>query len=362
MSRAIWLGLGLLLASSTAWAEHGAHTIISNTEIHFFADVNAQKYFGSQSLDPSSELYKTPSTFRLGSLDFYVFSHLGQFSFLSETGFEPTPDGYSLDVERLQATWSPQSWFQFSIGRYHTPFGYWNTAYHHGRWLFTTVDAPLLFRFEDEGGPLPVHTVGVLLFGDLSLGGSVVLHYDLGAGNGRGPTPDPPQKLQDINEGKSVLFGLHLQAGGFRAGAAGWWDNSYFVYPAESARTPMIEEILAADITYTTAPWEVLLEGAVVRHLFSNLDVSNYGAYAQIAYQVADRWKPYARAEIQIIPKEEIYLAKLVARPSPDERRALAGVRFDPVEVLAVKLEGGVHKLRGIDLGGFIQLQFAFVY
>jgi len=351
MSRTIGLGVGLLLASSTAWAVHGGHNIITNTEIHFFADVNAQKVFDSA---------KTPSTFRLGSLDFYVFSHLGQFSFLSETGFEPTPDSYTLDVERLQVTWSPQSWFQFTIGRYHTPFGYWNTAYHHGRWLFTTVDSPLLFRFEDEGGPLPVHTIGVLLFGDLTLGGGAVLHYDLGAGNGRGPSPDPPQKLQDINEGKSVFFGLHLQAGGFRVGAAGYWDNSNFPTP-ESPRTKLIEEILVADITYTTAPWELLLEGAVVRHLFSNLDVKSYGAYVQVAYQVADRWKPYVRAEIQSIPSEEIYLT-LPERKAPDERRALAGIRFDPVEVLAVKLEGGAQKLKGIDLGGFVQLQFAFVY
>lgn len=362
MSRIIWLGVGCLLASSTAWAQHEGHSITTNTEIHFFADVNAQKYFGSQSpSDPTLPLYKTPSTFRLGSLDFYVFSHLGQFSFLSETGFEPTPDGYSLDVERLQVNWSPASWFTFTIGRYHTPFGYWNTAYHHGRWLFTTVDAPLLFRFEDEGGPLPVHTIGVLLSGDLSLGGGAAIHYDLGAGNGRGPSPDPPQKLQDINEGKSVLVGLHLQAGGFRAGAAAWWDNSYFFARGSSDRTAMIEEILAADITYTTAPFELLLEGAVVRHLFNNIEVLNYGAYAQVAYQVAERWKPYARGEIQIIPRQEVYL-KLTERPSPDERRALAGIRFDPVEVLAVKLEGGVYKLKDIDLGGFVQLQFAFVY
>jgi len=31
--------------------------------------------------------------------------------------------------------------FKLSFGRYHTPINYWNTAFHHGLWLQTTIVA-----------------------------------------------------------------------------------------------------------------------------------------------------------------------------------------------------------------------------
>ena len=36
-------------------------------------------------------------------------------------------------------------------GRFHTPYGYWNTAFHHGAQIQTSIGRPRFLEFEDEG-------------------------------------------------------------------------------------------------------------------------------------------------------------------------------------------------------------------
>jgi hypothetical protein len=71
---------------------------------------------------------------------------------------------------------------KLSVGRYHTPINFWNTAFHHGQWLQTTVTRPEMIQF--GGKLLPVHFVGGLMEGAVPAGG-LDLHYQVGVGNGR---------------------------------------------------------------------------------------------------------------------------------------------------------------------------------
>ena len=43
-------------------------------------------------------------------------------------------------VERAIVKYSHNDAIQVSAGRYHTPIGWWNAGYHHGRWLQTTIN------------------------------------------------------------------------------------------------------------------------------------------------------------------------------------------------------------------------------
>jgi hypothetical protein len=52
-------------------------------------------------------------------------------------------------------------------GRYHTDLGFFSANYHYGNWFATTVRRPLLFNWEDRGGPLPLHNVGLTASGRL---------------------------------------------------------------------------------------------------------------------------------------------------------------------------------------------------
>jgi hypothetical protein len=51
--------------------------------------------------------------------------------------------------------------FKISAGRFHTPIGYWNTAFHHGSWLQTSVARPEMIKFGSRF--IPTHFVGLIV-------------------------------------------------------------------------------------------------------------------------------------------------------------------------------------------------------
>ena len=85
----------------------------------------------------------------------------GQVRALAEVAFEYVDEGTPVaDLERLELRWSGER-LRLSLGRMHTRLGYYNTAYHHGAWLELPISRPRAVAFEDEGGLLPVHLVGI---------------------------------------------------------------------------------------------------------------------------------------------------------------------------------------------------------
>ena len=155
--------------------------------------------FGDVSLHGDTAKGDTTS-FSLGQLDLFVTSDISEkFKFLSEIVFEGGPDNlygvvsgvensFSVDVERYLLQYSQSDYFNLSAGRFHTAIGYYNTAYHHSTWLQTTTGRPFLYAFEDEGGILPIHLVGVSASGQIPSGG-LRLHYVAEVGNGRESKP-----------------------------------------------------------------------------------------------------------------------------------------------------------------------------
>src|SRR5262249_23292353 len=133
----------------------------------------------------------TTNSFALGALDLFVTSQISEkFSMLSEINFEAGDDNnIGVDLERLMLTYAGNDHFKLRFGRYHTAIGYYNPAYHHGTWFQTATGRPYMFLFEDGGGPLPVHNVGVSLTGSIP-SRRLGLHYIAEVGNGR-PTQVP---------------------------------------------------------------------------------------------------------------------------------------------------------------------------
>ena len=97
----------------------------------------------------------------------------------TEVGSEGSVD---VDLERAQIGYQFNDQATVWLGRYHTPYGYINTALHHGSWVNNTLRRPKFLDFEDEGGIMPAHTVGMWLTGSTRAGGGKFL-YDVFAGN-----------------------------------------------------------------------------------------------------------------------------------------------------------------------------------
>lgn len=95
----------------------------------------------------------------------------------------PAATGFNTEVERTIIRFDQNDYFKVSLGRYHTPINWWNTAFHHGLWLQTSINRPEMTQF--GGQFIPVHFVGGLIEGMLPAHGFNI-NYNFGLGNGRG--------------------------------------------------------------------------------------------------------------------------------------------------------------------------------
>ena len=218
------------------------------------------------------------TSFTLGQLNLFVTSDISEkFKFLSEIVFEAGPDNiygvtrgvsntFGVDVERYLLQYSYNDYFNLSVGRYHTAIGYYNTAYHHSTWFQTTTGRPFLFQFEDQGGILPIHTVGASVSG-LIPSGALGLHYVAEVGNGResrNPIADEPvQNIVDDQNHKAFNLALFARPESVRGLQAGFSVYRNVLAPAESARVG--QTILAAHAVYIRPNFEWLNEALVVR-------------------------------------------------------------------------------------------------
>src|SRR5438132_13253609 len=147
------------------------------------------------------------SGFNLGQLDLHWASALShQVTYFGELTFNAQPTGYTVEVERSIIRYDYNDFFKISFGRYHTPIGYWNPAFHHGAWLQTTISRPEMIRF--GGTFIPVHFLGVLAEGNIPSGGAG-LSYNAGVGNGRGFPISRPGDAGDDNNNRPWVAHLY---------------------------------------------------------------------------------------------------------------------------------------------------------
>lgn len=158
-------------------AANRANTL-AGVPVHGFVDVRYAQ--SSQKVDDGRR-----SGFMLGNVDFYLTPQFSdRVRSLIELNFEYGRDGsLGVDLERMQLGYTFDNDVTLWAGRYHTPYGYWNTGYHHGAQIQTSILRPRMVAFEDEGGILPAHTVGLWATGETATGNGK-LGFDAYVGNG----------------------------------------------------------------------------------------------------------------------------------------------------------------------------------
>lgn len=67
------------------------------------------------------------------------------------------------DLERFQIGWEPSENMVVWLGRFHQASSFWNHEHHHGQYLQTSITRPAVEEWEDEGGFIPQHFVGLLV-------------------------------------------------------------------------------------------------------------------------------------------------------------------------------------------------------
>jgi hypothetical protein len=332
-------------------------------EIKGFADVTFTK--GTLKGDPTEN-----GSFALGPIDLYVSELLtDRIELLSEMALE---DG-GVDIERLQIGYIFNDALKIRAGRFHNALGYWNQTYHHGALMQTSIDRPFFLKFEDEGGLLPVHTVGLWAAGRHRIGPGVV-GYDLMVGNGPRIDLDPVTLIGDLDpnngsdDNKNKVLAFRLQASPLRLPLTVMvFGNIGKVNGYAGSVVPLLDvdqSILGAALAYDNERngLEFLSEIYWVKDkdkltgLGSN---TNTLYYLQAGYTFMERLTPYVRYEQALIEESDPYMTALAAA---DTRRALAGIRFDLAMVSALKIEGRRIHRAGVEDHSEYAVQWAFSF
>jgi hypothetical protein len=326
----------------------------------------ALNLFGDLSLGAASrsegQSVKPNPAFAVGVFDLLFTADLmSNLQAVSEVTFQYEPNAPLAELERLHIRWAPSKRFFIEMGRFHTDIGYWNVAYHHGKWLQLPIERPRTILL--HGGLLPMHMVGAQAGTSIPVANGAI-RLVVATGSARDPISSgsghdshgtaftPIGAVQGKIESDGIgIKDLHVGVSGI-----------YSHIPAEPAFTRPglpdtgIEEFIGgAHIAYPSLPFSLISEGYLIQHhikgdLASPEAGSNwrtYGAFALAGYNIG-RFTPYLKGE-WVYSKRNTLLPDPFYIPEPkgahDPAQALgllegtAGVRIDVSTWSALKLE-----------------------
>lgn len=344
--------------------------------VHGFADVGVVKN------NENNVTGKGNKGATVGSFDLYLTPQFSdRVKALVELVFETEAGGgIATDLERAQIGYTFSDAATAWLGRFHTPYGYWNTAYHHGAQIQTSILRPIFLDFEDAGGILPAHTTGLWLTGAMGTangrfgydaylanapqilgtatasalsganpaGFSTAVNRGTYAGTG---TLDMRQSGSTTHRNSvgfntwfepQVVDGLRLGIHGLRAEVA---DDS-----ADANQTRL--NMLGGYFAYLGEPWEALGE----YYRFRNQDRSggtgthlSWAGYMQIGYSVG-KWMPFARVERTKLDQTDNYFA--VQASGRSYKRGAIGLRYEVDPKAAFKFEYAHTRKENLGPGG----------
>jgi hypothetical protein len=296
--------------------------------------------------------------FRLGQYSFFISSQLSdRISFIGESVFE-FDDGFHVDVERVLLKYEATDYLNIIAGKHHTPIGYWNTAYHHGNAIQPTIWRPYMFRFEDEGGIFPIHSLGVLLTAEnltaLGLGYGFMISNGLGS---NAVLDNDNYKAITASVQIKPLEGLTLQGSAYfdrlSKGVATLRTNAN----GEIIQLPdeMAYRIYSGTVLYFNGPFEFIGEYASVANTLESLTTNTSGMYVYAGYKFGDLVL-YGRFDRLAYSPDEMYFQK------NDLTSIVIGARYSlgPFTVLKLEYQNLNRQTTGISNGITAQVAFGF--
>jgi hypothetical protein len=374
----IWVALVAGFLGMTAGVQRAtaADNDLPQVQIGAFGDADYQ-LLGS----PTS--FPTLNDFSLGDAAVVVKARYGDhLRLLDENLVEFDGPEPSIGVDRFMVTYIFSDELRLSAGRDHLAIGHWIRTYNYAAENQLTINRPFFLNFEDDGGVVPVHIMGLTAEGLFNLGGSS-LKYELNLGNresvlvtGNGSGQVLQGELNDnasgdVSSSKAAAARLVFKPwadGGFSIGVASAWNRSDAI--AETG------DLVGSPLVYSDLG-QVILEGEMV-YSSDNFDLfgefyefddqiagfstqgssNNYAFYVQMDGQpVANLW-PYVRMENMQVAGSDPYFQALLQR---DETLYLLGFRFDiEPKVTCFKLEGQMSRESAAPFSPEVDAQWAF--
>ena len=314
--------------------------------MHGFADVGSA-WSGSD--DPNRQ-----RGFNVGNIDFYLTPKFGDVRSLVELVFEVDgAGGIATDLERVQVGLPTGDRSVLWIGRFHTPYGHWHTGFHHGAQLQTSINRPRFLDFEDKGGMLPSHAVGVWWNGNQPNGDGRI-HYNAYLANGDQIATAPDAKTLsfnaagDENNGKLIGGSMAYELNsGLEIGVHAYHDtvNTYLNGDISTLINRNQVGMAGAFLDYDDDTWEIMAEWYHFANKTEKLAASAPGSegshgsdlwFAQTGYRF-NNWLGFARVEQARLDANDAYFNSMDSG-QPYQRAAL-GLRYNWNLKTALKME-----------------------
>lgn len=298
--------------------------------------------------------------FSLGPLDLYSTGHYGpRLNFLAELQIESEMNNAGhVDLERLWVGYTFSDLLIVRAGRHHTALGYWNKTYHHAKQHFLTVDRPFFLAFEDDGGILPVHTVGIELSGAKAINGSRWM-YELDIGNGHRIDPTShllvPNQSSDNNSAKQVALRLSTQPSGVPGLTIGLFGTNDRI--GLQIDQNLDERIYGTDVSYVQGAVEFIAE----YFKFVNLRNNANAYYVQLGARITRNLTPYTRYESMNVEPTDPYFVEL--QNNADRFQEIFGIRYDIDELRsALKFQLRHDHKEGSKTFNVLEAQWSFSF
>jgi len=278
------------------------------------------------------------------AIDLFFMADYDEFRVLAEL-FSEANGTHVTHLERFQVGWLPEPDLAVWLGRFHNPIGFWNTAFHHGRYLQTSISRPSIVEFEPDGGILPMHVTGLFVEKTVNTARSSWQYaFSLGAG----PYFKENLKAVDLfrSEESSVNLVSSLRLSWRPAGAE---NNQLGLFISNSVIPGAVSkfEELKQLVRGVYADWNfqsVRMTSAVYS---INSDVKEAGvrtnggfinSYLQLEVPWNADWTPYGRLERSFGDQKDPFLSYVDAFIRD---RSLIGIRYDFTHNQTLKLELG---------------------
>ena len=275
------------------------------------------------------------------------------------------------EIERLQLGIELSPGTLMWVGRVHQPSTYWNTEFHHGQYLQTSITRPAIEAWEDDGGPLAQHVVGVLFETERSLadGTTIRLNTSAGFAPSLGPAGLEPVGISEGHGG--------LRRGSYAARLDilpdGIGEQAYGLIVGTNELAARAAGIAGLDhVHQTTLGAYGDVQTGAMRWLGSIYRIRNSYNFGQTApassefstswflhgeRHFGDRWLAYLRHENTTGggPRFEQLFTDFIAR------RTVGGIRFESGSNHALSIEAGRAKASGAHFTE-LRLQWSAVF
>ncbi len=271
-------------------------------------------------------------------VDLFATAEHGKLLFLGELLLSK----HEQEIERIQLGWrvgDSKVW----LGRFHNPVGYWNSQFHHGSYMETSISRPSVVEFEDDDGILPMHLTGLLVEGVKEYAKKGI-GYALAVASG----PEFSDRLEPLDvleptsgsQDLSLAANVYLEPVIYSPTRYGLYVN-YNEIPAVGRGFEEIRQINAGAYgNWESHPWRLLGSTFYVDNRLQQpagtITDNFFSGYLQAEYSLDDRWTVFGRSEWTFGDSNDAYLTLF---PHYITDRLLGGVRMGAFGQHAFKLE-----------------------